>query len=76
MRPRSQALSDTPNDLGAGMSAGAGFVVGVTTCSFTRSQLEAEPHTHILGSVAAVPMLLWGRAVRACVAQPCRAERQ
>jgi len=49
---------DTPNDLGAGMNAGAGFVVGVTTGSFTRSQLEAEPHTHILDSVAAVPTLL------------------
>jgi len=49
---------DTPNDLGAGMNAGAGFVVGVTTGSFTRSQLEAEPHTHILDSVAALPALL------------------
>ena len=49
---------DTPNDLAAGMNAGAGFVVGVTTGSFTRAQLEAEPHTHILDSVAAVPALL------------------
>jgi phosphonatase-like hydrolase len=49
---------DTPNDLAAGMNAGAGFVVGVTTGSFTRSQLEAEPHTHILDSVAALPGLL------------------
>jgi phosphonatase-like hydrolase len=49
---------DTPNDLAAGMNAGAGFVVGVTTGSFTRSQLEAEPHTHILDSVTAVPALL------------------
>jgi len=49
---------DTPNDLGAGMNAGAGFVVGVTTGSFTRSQLEAEPHTHILDSVAELPALL------------------
>ena len=49
---------DTPNDLGAGMNAGAGFVVGVTTGSFTRSELESEPHTHILDSVTALPMLL------------------
>jgi phosphonatase-like hydrolase len=49
---------DTPNDLAAGMNAGAGFVVGVTTGSFTRSQLEAEPHTHILDSAAALPALL------------------
>jgi phosphonatase-like hydrolase len=49
---------DTPNDLGAGTNAGAGFVVGVTTGSFTRSQLEAEPHTHILDSAAALPTLL------------------
>lgn len=49
---------DTPNDLGAGTNAGAGFVVGVTTGSFTREQLEAEPHTHVLGSVAELPTLL------------------
>ena len=49
---------DTPNDLAAGLNAGAGFVVGVTTGSFTRSQLEAEPHTHILDSVATLPALL------------------
>ena len=49
---------DTPNDLRAGLNAGAGFVVGVTTGSFTRSQLEAEPHTHILDSAAALPALL------------------
>jgi phosphonatase-like hydrolase len=49
---------DTPNDLRAGLNAGAGFVVGVTTGSFTRSQLEAEPHTHILDSAAELPALL------------------
>jgi phosphonatase-like hydrolase len=49
---------DTPNDLGAGMNAGARFVVGVTTGSFSREQLLDEPHTHILDSVAALPTLL------------------
>lgn len=49
---------DTPNDLGAGINAGVGFVVGVTTGSFTRAQLEAERHTHILDSAAALPALL------------------
>jgi phosphonatase-like hydrolase len=49
---------DTPNDLRAGTNAGAGFVVGVATGSFTRSQLETEPHTHLLGSVAGVLTLL------------------
>jgi phosphonatase-like hydrolase len=49
---------DTPNDLAAGLNAGAGFVVGVTTGSFTRAQLEAEPHTHVLDSVAGLPALL------------------
>jgi len=39
------AAGDTPNDLAAGTNAGAGFVIGVTTGSFTRSQLETEPHT-------------------------------
>lgn len=49
---------DTPNDLAAGMNAGARFVVGVTTGSFSREQLLAEPHTHLLDSVAELPTLL------------------
>jgi len=49
---------DTPNDLGAGTNAGAGFVVGVGTGSFTLEQLEAEPHTHLLPSTAELTSLL------------------
>lgn len=49
---------DTPHDLAAGHHAGAGFVVGVTTGSFTREQLSAEPHTHLLASTAELPTLL------------------
>jgi len=49
---------DTPNDLGTGMNAGARFAVGVTTGSFTREQLEAEPHTHVLDGVAEILGLL------------------
>jgi phosphonatase-like hydrolase len=52
------AAGDTPHDLGAGTRAGAGFVVGVTTGSFTREQLEAEPHTHVLDSIAGITALL------------------
>ncbi|GGU39795.1 phosphonatase-like hydrolase [Nocardioides albus] len=49
---------DTPNDLGAGTNAGAGFVVGVATGSFTHDQLATEPHTHLLASTADLPTLL------------------
>lgn len=49
---------DTPNDLGMGTNAGAGFVCGVLTGSFSREQLAKEPHTHILDSVAELPNLL------------------
>ncbi|BBH16486.1 phosphonoacetaldehyde hydrolase [Nocardioides baekrokdamisoli] len=49
---------DTPNDLGAGWNAGAGFVVGVTTGAFSAEQLGAYPHSHILGSTAELPMLV------------------
>lgn len=49
---------DTPNDLGAGTNAGAGFVVGVTTGAFTAEQLAAHPHTHVLASTAELPSLL------------------
>lgn len=49
---------DTPNDLLAGHRAGAGYVVGVATGSFTLERLAAEPHTHLLGSAAEIPALL------------------
>lgn len=49
---------DTPNDLAAGTNAGAGFVVGVGTGSFTLDQLAAEPHTHLLASTAELPTLM------------------
>jgi phosphonatase-like hydrolase len=44
-------VGDTPVDLEEGSNAGCGVVVGVTTGSFTRAQLQAYPHTHILDSV-------------------------
>jgi phosphoglycolate phosphatase len=43
---------DTTNDLLSGWRAGAGIVAGVLTGAQSRDQLEAAPHTHILGSVA------------------------
>jgi phosphonatase-like hydrolase len=49
---------DTPNDLLAGINAGAGFVVGVGTGSFTLGQLASVPHTHLLDSVAQIGSLL------------------
>lgn len=52
------AAGDTPNDLGAGANAGARFVVGVTSGSFTREQLAGEPHTHLLESVTSITTLL------------------
>lgn len=49
---------DTPNDLGAGANAGAGLLVGVGTGSFSLDRLSAEPHTHLLASVAELTSLL------------------
>ena len=42
---------DTPNDLGAGMRAGAGFVVGVLSGAHSIEELGRAAHTHILPSV-------------------------
>jgi phosphonatase-like hydrolase len=55
---RALVAGDTPNDLQAGTHAGAGFVVGVGTGSFTLDELERAPHTHLLDSTAALPTLL------------------
>jgi phosphonatase-like hydrolase len=51
-------VGDTRVDLEEGANAGCGLVIGVTTGSFSREQLEACPHSHIVGSVAEVPALL------------------
>jgi phosphoglycolate phosphatase-like HAD superfamily hydrolase len=51
-------VGDTRVDLEEGTNAGCSLVIGVTTGAFTREQLQACPHTHILESVADVPALL------------------
>jgi phosphonatase-like hydrolase len=55
-------VGDTKADLEEGSNAGCGLVIGVTTGSYSREQLQACPHTHILESVAEVPALLLPKA--------------
>jgi len=52
------ALGDTVLDLQAGHHAGVALNIGVLSGAHTRSQLAAQPHTHLLGSVAELPALL------------------
>lgn len=51
-------VGDTPVDIDEGANAGCGLIVGVTTGSFTRRQLEAYPQARIVDSVTDVPALL------------------
>ena len=51
-------VGDTPLDLQAGTNGGAGAVVGVLTGAHTREELEREPHTHIIESIAELPDLI------------------
>jgi phosphonatase-like hydrolase len=51
-------VGDAPADLEEGTNAGCGWVIGVTSGAHDRQSLEAYPHTHIVGSVAEVPVLL------------------
>ncbi len=46
---------DTVLDLQAGRNAGARYVVGVLSGAHRKEQLEREPHTHLIASVAALP---------------------
>jgi phosphonatase-like hydrolase len=58
-QPRRVAkVGDTPVDIEEGINAGCGLIVGVTTGSFTRQQLEAYPQARIVESVIDVPALL------------------
>lgn len=50
-------VGDTALDLRAGHAAGVGWNVGVLSGAHDRARLEAEPHTHIVGSVADLPAL-------------------
>jgi phosphoglycolate phosphatase len=49
---------DTANDLLAGWRAGAAIVAGVLTGAHDRATLAAAPHTHILESVAELPVIV------------------
>ncbi len=51
-------VGDTRADLEEGTNAGCGMVIGVTSGAWTRAQLAACPHTHLVGSVADLPALL------------------
>ena len=55
-------VGDTVLDLQSGSNAGVGLNLGVLSGAHGREQLEAAPHTHILGSVAELPELLFPRA--------------
>lgn len=51
------AVGDTVHDLHAGANAGARWNIGVLSGAHDRATLAAEPHTHLLGSVASLPDL-------------------
>lgn len=51
------AVGDTVSDLQAAHNAGVGAAVGVLSGAHTRAQLEREPHTHLIDSIAGLPTL-------------------
>jgi phosphonatase-like hydrolase len=50
-------VGDTVLDMQAGRNAGARYVVGVLSGAHKKEQLEKEPHTHLIASVADLPSL-------------------
>ncbi len=53
-------VGDTTRDLEAAARAGVGWNVGVLSGAHDRATLERAPHTHLVGSVAALSALLLG----------------
>jgi phosphonatase-like hydrolase len=51
-------VGDTVVDLEEGSNAGCGLVIGVTTGNCTREQLQEHRHSHIVGSVRDIPLIL------------------
>jgi phosphonatase-like hydrolase len=59
--PKSVAkVGDTPADLLSGDAAGCRWIVGITTGSHTRAQLQPYPHTHLIERLDELPMALLG----------------
>ena len=52
-------VGDTVLDLQAAQNAGVRYNIGVLSGAHAKEQLEREPHTHLLSSVAELPAL-WG----------------
>ncbi|WP_116050264.1 phosphonatase-like hydrolase [Amycolatopsis palatopharyngis] len=52
------AAGDTVRDMEAGTNAGAAMVVGVLSGGHSATDLGATPHTHLVPSVADLPVLL------------------
>ena len=57
-------VGDTVLDLQAGQNAGVRYNIGVLSGAHTKEQLEREPHTHLLSSVAELPVLWVGNKSR------------
>lgn len=51
-------VGDTMLDLQAGQNAGVSWNIGVLSGAHGKEQLEKFPHTHLLASVAELPMLM------------------
>lgn len=51
-------VGDTVLDLQAGHNAGVALNIGVLSGAHGRDQMQAQPHTHVLNSVAELPELL------------------
>lgn len=56
-------IGDTPSDLQEGTAAGCGWVIGITSGTHTREQLQPVPHTHLIDRLAELPGVL-GLAVK------------
>jgi phosphonatase-like hydrolase len=54
---RVAAIGDTALDLQAGANAGAGWVIGVLSGAHELATLGQTPHTHLLPSIAELPLL-------------------
>ncbi|MFK7922606.1 MAG: HAD hydrolase-like protein [Bacteroidia bacterium] len=51
-------VGDTASDLGEGAALGVAYNIGVCSGAYSREQLAAEPHTHILDSIRELPAVL------------------
>jgi phosphoglycolate phosphatase-like HAD superfamily hydrolase len=55
-------VGDTSVDLEEGMNANCGYVIGICSGAYTKEELQAYPHTHLIDNLIELKEILFAQA--------------